>query len=79
MDFPRVRIKESHQQLKLTAGGRFFTAEVNGTGYNCCVSIDELDAVTGMAEGYRKSYRVPGRIKWSVIVARYCDDTAKRM
>lgn len=74
MEFKKVKITESHQELKFLAGGRAFKAEVFGTGLGCTVEIDEMDPETGMMEGRRKSYRIPGRIKWSVIVARYTQD-----
>lgn len=79
MEFSRVKIKESHQKLKLLAGGRGFKAEVFGTGNNCTVEIDEIDMEMGYAMGCRKSYRIPGKVKWKVIIARYVEDTQNRM
>ncbi len=75
----RARIIESRQTLKVLFGGRGFKAEVFGTGENCTVEIDEMEMETGMSMGFRKSYRVPGRIKWGIIVGRYIDDTKNRM
>lgn len=76
---PRITIKDAHQTLKLLTGDRGFKAEVFGTGSGCTIEIDEMHVETGLMMGFRKSYRIPGRIKWSVIVGRYIDDTKNRM
>lgn len=70
----KIVFKDAHFEAKLIVGEREFKVESYGTGNDCTVEIDEMDMGTGMSHGHRKSYRVPGRIKWSVVVKRYTED-----
>lgn len=74
----KIRIKDSHQTMKIIYKDRIFKTEVWGTGNNCSVEIDEVSSIGG-SMGFRKSYKVPFRIKWKLILERYMDDTKNRM